>query len=682
MARFSIREFGPSAPRFEPTLLPENLAQSAINCRLLSGALEPLPGMALEVTTAAPVQSLHYYEDGQFLGWSTPGVDVVRSPVAGDVDHRIYWSGDGYPKWSKRGLLAFGALRFLLDTANCRRLGVPAPTVKASVSLSGSPPTVTPVSANSSAGSQPKQWNEYVYCWIYLLNGQWWRTSPSASARILVTAKQAVYVANLDTLPPAHISASAQFVQKRLFRRDAGGDYRKVMDMPITQEGMTDTVLTANLGVWIEVLPFDGTAITLTAPSVIPDDRALMGDVGTFNTVTTLYAYAYVSAEGEEGPLGPLSNRVLRESYHHVTVLIPAPAGWPDALPKARLYRADSSGNFRFVADVTFGAGDFSFEDELVDEQLGELCSTSDYDPPPANLAGLVSLPGGVLAGFSGNELCFSVPNLPYAWPVKYRLTVDAPIVALGVSDNGLLVTTERWPYVCMGLDPAAMSLTRIDEAQACMSKRSMVDMGSAVMYASPNGLVAAAGMSMKVVSEEFMTPTQWRALNPASMVGFLVDGMYLLAFEVGATRSMLLWNPQRPGFIEILADVKCGCFDPATGVLYVQSAGAVYRWARSATPLAASWLSRRLLLPGLMCPAAVRVSADAYPVTLTLYASTGPGSETPVQVAQVSVADSRPMKLPAGYLSRVFEVSVDTTATVRAVEFASSAAEFVAARA
>ena len=51
-------------------------------------------------------------------------------------------------------------------------------------------------------------------------------------------------------------------------------------------------------------------------------------------------------------------------------------------------------------------------------------------------MKGLIALPNGVFAGFTGKRICFSEPFLPHAWPVAYRITLEEEIVSIAAASN------------------------------------------------------------------------------------------------------------------------------------------------------------------------------------------------------------------------------------------------------
>ena len=129
----------------------------------------------------------------------------------------------------------------------------------------------------------------------------------------------------------------------------------------------------------------------------------------------------------------------------------------------------------------------------FVDDQdvslLDNLLESTDYDPPDERMQGLLAIHNSMIVGFFDNTICFSEPGVPHAWPIKYRLQVDTKIVALGAYGTTLLALTDRTPWKLDGNNPAAMSITRTDYILPCVSKRSVINIGFGVVWASAGGL-------------------------------------------------------------------------------------------------------------------------------------------------------------------------------------------------
>ena len=136
--------------------------------------------------------------------------------------------------------------------------------------------------------------------------------------------------------------------------------------------------------------------------------------------------------------------------------------------------------------------------------------------------------------------------------PDEYKLTVKSDIVAIAPLPSGLLVLTKEKPAIISGLDPSAMALSEIDSNQACVSKRSVVDMGSAVMYASPDGLVMATGKRRSQGGDRTAAHTR-----PMARAGAQLDcrvqlggSLYWFLRHRICTERLHFRSPWRQGFI------------------------------------------------------------------------------------------------------------------------------------
>mgnify|MGYP006269345889 CR=1 FL=1 len=89
----------------------------------------------------------------------------------------------------------------------------------------------------------------------------------------------------------------------------------------------------------------------------------------------------------------------------------------------------------------------YHFVDDFLFSNLSTILGSADNDPPPENMQGLALASNGVFVGFFGNQVCFSLPYQPFAWPAKFRLTTEYNIVALGVASGFIVALTEENAY-------------------------------------------------------------------------------------------------------------------------------------------------------------------------------------------------------------------------------------------
>jgi len=130
-------------PRVAPEQLGPAHAQRAVNCRVLSGALEPWRSNRTEpqeITKTGTIKTIALMDadgsdSGPFLLQWTAIVSVVRGLRPSDTTDQTYYTGDGAPKVTNRTLATTGTQ----DTAGFPKgwylLGVPAPTVAPTIEV-------------------------------------------------------------------------------------------------------------------------------------------------------------------------------------------------------------------------------------------------------------------------------------------------------------------------------------------------------------------------------------------------------------------------------------------------------------------------------------------------------------------------------------------------------------------
>jgi len=184
------------------------------------------------------------------------------------------------------------------------------------------------------------------------------------------------------------------------------------------------------------------------------------------------------------------------------------------------------------VENVTFVDGKFNYLDKLKDDALGEELISRDWTPPQTALTGLVSVSNGVLAGYVGNDVYLSEPYQPHAWPEKYRVTVDEPIVGLGTFGNFVVVLTKGRPVLLGVQDPAAVYTQPLGLDAPCMSTRSIVSTDKGVYYSGPTGIVSITSQEASVMSLAILDRFQWADLRPETVVMSIFDDKLFCAYD------------------------------------------------------------------------------------------------------------------------------------------------------
>jgi len=547
MAGFKLQTFGGKAPKVFARLLPEDMAQTATNCRLDSGRLEPWKdnlsssqSFVASYAISGATKTIFKYNDSVWMG-SDEEIDIVRSPIAEDPHERIYVTGiggsGGYPRMTTGTIVG---------NSTYYRLGMPKPEDLTSVTLS-------PVNS-ANADEEVPQSVSYVFTYVSYY-GEEGVNCDAEGAQIV--DKHTDQTVTLDF--PPNPSGNYNFLYKRVYRTDAGGSYRFVQNVPIAQDTFTDTVSDLNLR---EEIP--------TANNDAPADD--------------------VTADHKDGPL-----------------------------------------------------------------------------------LGLVAMPNGILAGFSGQTVSFSEAFQPHAFPDEYKLTVKSDIIALSPLNTGLLVLTKGKPAIVQGLDPSSMSMMEIDSSLSCMSKRSVVDMGEFTIYSSPDGLVMATDSGLKLITEQTFTRDQWQAFGPSSIKGYLWEGQYIGFYSHGGVSKGFIFDPRggKNGYTDLDFYATAGYNDLEDDSLYLVVGGALVKFAEGSTPQNFVWRGKKFYTPRPINPAVAKVDCDGYSPnpTFKLYAD---GQLKHTQ----TVTNSNTFRLPSGYKAHEFEIELAGSVSVNEVCVYESAEE------
>lgn len=528
-----------------PHLLPNSGAQIANNVRLYSHAIrpwnapEPVSGVVLKTGTA--IKSIFLYEGEYWLNWTTD-VDVVRSPIGGDLWKRIYWTGDVIPRMSVLGV----ANGYAPYPTGWYQLGIPAPD-------SANPLIAT---VNGSADSNPEYMEERAYVYTYVSNyGE--EGAPS-------------YASNIVQWYPKDPSGGA----------------------PTTDN-------------------------TVTLSGFIPPPSGNY-NFQTFNIYRTL--------------TGSTSTQ-----YQLVA----------EGLPIANLSNPE-----------------YTYTDTVPDSGLGLVLASTTWDPPPTDLAGLISLPCGALAGFHGNEICFSEVYLPHAWPVEYRMSFEREIVALAVWGVSVLVMTDGFPYLLTGSAPGQFVSERLQVGHACVSKRGVVDMGYGVLYPSPDGLVLAGTITLDIVTKKIMTRDDWQKFNPSSIQAAYYNGLYIGFYDatiIGGIRGGFVFDPINLTF-STLDTYATACWrDVTTDSMYlvIWNTGALNQWDAGSAQMTYTWKSKPFYNPHPMNLGCAQVLADDYSnVSIQVWADG-------VSQYTGAVTNDDAFRLPAGFRAHRYEFELTGTSNV-----------------
>ena len=420
---------------------------------------------------------------------------------------------------------------------------------------------------------------------------------------------------------------------------------------------------------------FPGDSYDLGVPAPAAAMSVSVSGVAQANTLaeTRFYVATFVNSFGQEGPPGNVSAELEVSPGQTANYTTPAAPGGNRAITSCRIYRTatGSSGTeFLFVGQRSLST---AYADGVLTENLGEVLPTEDFDPPPTNLQGLTAIPNGFFAGFYDNVLCFSVPGFYYAWPPKYQLKTDTPIVAVApLGGSNILVVTESFPYLVSGSTPDNMGMEKLEDLQACVSKRAVVDIGESVIYPSPNGLIQVSLSGTRHITEGIFTRRQWAELIAYPMFAAHWNGTYVCFFTKPTGVEGFVINPRFPEIGKAdITGIEATAFynEDSTGLLYLSvmegAVPTVYEFGEGAV-MTGEWESKEFELKKLFTPAVARIYAEAYPVNVEAVIDG-------VVVAK-TITSNLPEYLPGAPAGSLFQMRLPNVTTgVRQVTIADS---------
>lgn len=409
------------------------------------------------------------------------------------------------------------------------------------------------------------------------------------------------------------------------------------------------------------------------APTMAPF-TAVNNEGDTTETLETrAYVYTYVTAWGEEGqPSDPTLVDLYPASQTVTLTFGTVPTGNYN-LATLRVYRTaigTSGTNYYFVAEIPVSTS--TYTDEVLGTDLGEPLPSLSWSMPPDDMEGLIAIPNGFLAGFSGRDIYFSEAYYLHAWPIEYSQSVDYPIVALGQFGQSLVVLTTGSPYMLTGSDPSSMTLQKLDFEQSCLSAKSVSRLGNGVAYSSPDGLAYIGPDGMQILTDNFFTRKEWQTLKPETIIAAQHDGRYYAFFDDGTNKGGFILDPKSNGSPFVFtSQYYDGLYnDLRNDALYGVRQGAISKLEGSASLLGYTWRSKQFLLPRPQNFRIAQVIAADYASLTVMFYLDGELKYTATPTSQ------NPFKLPGGFRGRVLEVEISGTSTVIAAYVAESVEE------
>lgn len=226
-------------PRVAPHLLPDEVAETAVDCHFDSGVISPLNDDSLVGITLPfkPVTLFHYRAEHWFA-W-TKHVEAVHSPVSKDPFGRVYFTDGEYPKVTNSQIATGGANK---PTA-WYRLGVPAPSVPVGVA------SVNPPAGGKDDSVTDDETRFYVDTYVTAM-GEEGPPGP-ASGKVLIPIPDSSVTLTLS--PPT--MQDSNITHRRIYRSVSGGglsDYLLVAELPVATGSFVDSLSDEQLGPVLE----------------------------------------------------------------------------------------------------------------------------------------------------------------------------------------------------------------------------------------------------------------------------------------------------------------------------------------------------------------------------------------------------------------------------------------------
>lgn len=385
------------------------------------------------------------------------------------------------------------------------------------------------------------------------------------------------------------------------FKEDGSNDIPVLVTKPLNPTYTTGIVsLFSNTKISTVDIGQTITSVTFEVGSLVN------GNVSADLSQTILYAYTWVTKFDEESEPSDLSAELLWDQGLTVTLTGFSSPPTTRGVDRMRIYRSQTSSlgvtELFFIAERP--ATTAPFVDESLD--INEPIPSTNFNPPPDGLSGIISLPNGMMAAFDGKRLYFCEPFIPHAWPESYVLTTDFPIVGLGSFGGSMAILTTGLPYVVSGNAPENMVMEKIETNYPCINARGIVDLGYAIAYPSHGGLVAVSSAGAKIVSDSLFTRDQWLELAPQSFVAGQFSGRYLASysyFDIDniKRRGIIIMDLSgaQPFLIRSADYADAMFYEVESGSLYfVAGHRRIYLWDAQSQPYSEqTWMSKRYML-------------------------------------------------------------------------------------
>jgi len=516
---FKVDTFGGMIPAMSDELLPGYAAALSENTWLYSGSLVGLPapkflkdllipdsGKVYRIPTSYDRST--YLYNSIWIEFTNVDTDVVRAPVFGDVHDRYYYASTSFPpRYNTRARIKSGTEGSV--EARAWLLGVPTPTESPDLVVTGGSIEADNVRvATTVAGVLATDyWEGKTVDSIKLIKDDRIFIKDQAGS---IAYENGIYIvqagAGTDHLTPvAPIRAT---------------DMNTGDKFPSKFFKVTEGTVNGGSSWKITNPPPPSAAPVLGTDPITSEEVSLLP-----LQVTRAYVYTWVTEYDEESaPSPPALVTGIQDGAWELSNISPPPTsdqGFvvdPNAerwITKTRIYRTITSNqgvaSFFFVAEQACTLP--TYIDTLKDDEVSTNAQLESFSwtPPPPDLEGFVVMWNGIIAGWRENELWMCEPYRPHAWPASYVLTMEYPIVGLGVAGQTLVVCTGGNPVTVNGSLPEHMTTAKVAAFEPCTSRGSILSSDAGVLFVSPNGLILCNQTGAANITKDLLTRDKWR---------------------------------------------------------------------------------------------------------------------------------------------------------------------------
>lgn len=232
--KFKATGFGGIAPKKHPKFLSDNEAQSAVNIRGLSGAIDSwrTARFDFQLARTGDIKTIYQMADGTWLHWNEV-VNVTRSAISNDTLEKTYFTGTDVPRVTSNTMADIGGSGEFPESSY--KLGVPAPTLAPTAALNGTHTT-------------PED-TAYVYTFVT----GWGEEGPPSPVSNTVAADFSTGSVDITTMDYPVPSTDLNILYYRIYRvatGTAGAEFLFVKDVLVNNgtPQANDAVVSSSLG--------------------------------------------------------------------------------------------------------------------------------------------------------------------------------------------------------------------------------------------------------------------------------------------------------------------------------------------------------------------------------------------------------------------------------------------------